>query len=104
MFVEGEVEIKIKDRATAILEDHELKLWVQRQFKDMCCYRISSFKKADRAVRAVVALKIEVLPEPERKLLESRPNDIGMLRSFMEKMFVGKGTCRCVGDPKLRTN
>ncbi len=105
MFVEGEVEIKVKDRATAVLDEHGLKLWVQRAFKDMCCYRISSFKQgADKAIRAVVALKLDVLPQNERTLIETHPNDVGLLRSFIEKMFTGKGTCRAVGDPKLREN
>ena len=104
MFVEGEVEIKIKDRSTATLEEHELKLWVQRGFKDMSCYRISSFRKeSEKIVHAVVALKTADLPDSEREVLETHPNDVGMLRSFLEKMFVGKGTCRAVGDPKLRT-
>ena len=71
----------------------------------MSCYRISNFtKESDKVVRAVVALKVEVLPEQERNLIESHPNDVGMLRSFIEKMFDGKGTCRAVGDPKLRPN
>jgi hypothetical protein len=105
MFVEGEVEIKIKDRSTAILDEHELKLWVQRAFKDMSCYRISNFRKeSDKLVRAVVALKTATLPDAERELIEARPNDVGMLRGFLEKMFVGKGTCRALGDPKLRAS
>ena len=106
MFVEGEVEIKIKDKSATALDDHNLKLWVQRAFKDMSCYRISSFKRDDDAktVRAIVALKIDGLPEAERKMIESRPNDIGMLRSFIEKMFEGRGSVRAIGDPKLRTN
>ncbi|OGQ88282.1 MAG: hypothetical protein A2289_22980 [Deltaproteobacteria bacterium RIFOXYA12_FULL_58_15] len=105
MFVEGEVEIKIKDRSTAVLDEHGLKLWVQRSFKDMCCYRISEFhKESEKLVRAVVALKIEVLPNNEREIIENHPKDVGLLRGFLEKMFVGKGTCRAVGDPKLRPN
>lgn len=106
MFVEGEVEIKIKDKSATALDDHNLKLWVQRSFKDMSCYRISNFKRDDesKSLRAVVALKIDGLPETERKMIESRPNDIGMLRSFIEKMFEGRGQVRAIGDPKLRTN
>src|ERR1700760_772027 len=103
MFVEGEVEIKVKDRSAAILDEHDMKLWVQRSFKNMCCYRISNFQKeANATVRATVALKISDLPENERSLIESHPNDVGLLRSFMERMFDGKGACRCVGEPKLR--
>jgi hypothetical protein len=105
MFVEGEVEIKIKDRSTAVLDEHGLKLWVQRAFKEMACYRISNFRKeGDKVIRAVVALKIADLPEQERQLIETHPNDVGLLRSFIEKMFVGKGSCRAIGDPKLRPN
>ncbi|MBI3180394.1 MAG: hypothetical protein HYZ27_12075, partial [Deltaproteobacteria bacterium] len=69
------------------------------------CYRISNFKReADKGIRAVVALKISDLPPAEREQILNRSNDVGLLRSFMEKMFVGKGSCRCVGDPKLRPN
>ncbi|MBI5507180.1 MAG: hypothetical protein HY903_00380 [Deltaproteobacteria bacterium] len=103
MFVEGEVEIKVKDRATAVLDEHGLKLWVQRSFKDLSCYRISNFKQApDKTIRAVVALKIDALPDNERTLIQTHSNDVGLLRSFMEKMFAGKGSCRAIGDPKLR--
>jgi len=105
MFVEGEVEIKIKDRSTAILDEHELKLWVQRGFKDISCYRISNFRKeSEKVVRVVIALKTADLADSERELIESHPNDVGLLRGFLEKMFVGKGTCRAIGDPKLRAN
>ena len=105
MFVEGEVEIKVKDRTALALDDHNMKLWVQRSFKELSCYRIANFKvDQDRTVRAVVALKLSVLPESERRLIESHPNDVGLLRSFIEKMFEGKGTCRAVGEPKLKAN
>ncbi len=105
MFVEGEVEIKVKDRTALSLDDHNLKLWVQRAFKELSCYRISNFRmEPDRTIRAVVALKLSVLPDNERHLMETHPNDLGLLRSFIEKMFEGKGTCRCVGEPKLKPN
>ncbi len=105
MFVEGEVEIKVKDRSTLTFDDHNMKLWLQRAFKEMACYRIANFKMdPDRTVRAIVALKLSVLPEAERRLIESHPNDVGLLRSFIEKMFEGKGTCRAVGEPKLKAN
>jgi len=104
MFVEGEVEIKVKDREAAVLDDHDMKLWLQRSFKDMSCYRISSFKKTGNGlVSAVVAIKTDFLPDSERSMVESRPNDAGLLRSFIEKMFQGKGTCRAIGAPKLKT-
>ena len=32
------------------------------------------------------------LPENERRLIETHPNDVGLLRSFIEKMFEGKGS------------
>ena len=80
MFVEGEVEIKVKDRSTLGFDEHNMKLWVQRAFKELSCYRISSFH------------------------IDPDPNDVGLLRSFIEKMFEGKGTCRCVGDVKLKPN
>ena len=103
MFVEAEVEIKAKDRATQSLDDHDLKLWVQRSFKNMCCYRLSGLRReADKSFRATVALKLDHLPENERLHLESRPNDVALLRSFIEKMFEGKGSCRAIGEPKLK--
>ncbi len=105
MFVEGTIEIKIKDRSALGLDDHQTKLWIQRSFKDMCCYRIASFERdTDKMVRATVALKTDVLPEGERQILESNANDSGTLRSFIEKMFEGKGTIRAIGDAKLRAN
>jgi hypothetical protein len=105
MFVEGEVEIKVKDHATRDLDDHDFKLWLQRSFKDMACYRVSHFRKeADKTVRAVVALKISVLAEAEQRSITTRPNDAVLLRTFVERMFTGKGTCRCIGEPKLRPN
>ena len=51
-----------------------------------------------------MALKTDVLPEGERQILESNANDAGTLRSFIEKMFEGKGTIRAIGDAKLRAN
>jgi hypothetical protein len=105
MFVEGEVEVKIKDRAAQALDEHNLKIWLQRAFKDMRCYRISDFNREDtRTLHAVVALKLDGLPDDERVMIETHPNDVGLLRSFIERMFEGKGQIRCVGDPKLRTN
>ena len=105
MFVEGEVEVKVKDRSAQALDDHNLKIWLQQAFKDMRCYRISNFRREDaRIVRAVVALKLDGLPEGERQMIESHPNDVGLLRSFIERMFEAKGTIRGIGDPKLRAN
>jgi len=105
MFVEGEVEIKVKDRTTLTFDDHSMKLWVQRAFKDLSCYRISNFRMdPDRTVHAIVALKIAGLPENERRLIETHTSDVGLLRSFIEKMFDGKGTCRALGEPKLKPN
>jgi hypothetical protein len=103
MFVEGEVEIKVKDHTTRDLDAHDFKLWLQRSFSDMTCYRVSDFRReADKTVRATVALKISELPEEERRVLVSRPNDAALLRGFIERMFCGKGSCRCIGEPKLR--
>lgn len=105
MFVEGEVEVRIKDRAAVTLDEHDLKLWLQRSFKQLSCYRIANFsKRGDKTIRATVALKTSELPDSERQLIESHPNDVGLLRSFLERMFDGKGTCRAVGDPKLKAN
>ena len=103
MFVEGDLEIKIKDRAAAALDEHDLKLWLQRSFRDMCCYRIANFAKTGaREVKATLTLKITHLPEDERVIIETHPNDAGLLRSFMERMFEGKGVARAVGTPTFK--
>ena len=105
MFVEGEVEIKIKDRTAQAMDDHNLKIWLQGAFKDMRCYRISEFRREDaKTLYAVVALKLDGLPDDERVMIETHPNDVGLLRSFLERMFEAKGEIRGVGEPKLRTN
>ena len=105
MLVEGQVEVKVKDRAALALDDHNLKLWLQRCFKDMRCYRIADFSRAEgRNVRATVALKLDGLPDNERMMIESHGNDVGLLRSFIERMFDGQGECRAMGDPKLRAS
>ena len=103
MFVEGPVEISIKDRSVAEEDDYQVKLWIQRSFKEMSCYRIANFERVSaREVRATVAIKTDSLPDSERTLIDGHGRDVGMLRSFIEKMFSGKGTCRCSGDPQLR--
>ena len=105
MFVEGDVELLIKDRAILEEDDYALKLWIQRAFKDMCCYRISNLEQqSSNKYKVTVALKTDILPESERHMVESHGKDVGMLRTFIEKMFMGKGTCKAVGDPKLRDN
>jgi len=102
MFVEGEVEIQVKDKSAAALDEHNLKLWVQRSFRDMSCYRISKFQVLPKqTLRAVVALKTDVLPEADRKVVETAAPP-GTLRTFMERMFEGKGTLRCVSEPVLK--
>lgn len=103
MFVEGPVEIVIKDRSVAEEDDYQVKLWIQRSFKDMACYRIAAFeRKSRKELEATVAIKTDSLPDSERTLIEGHGRDVGMLRAFIEKMWDGKGTCRCSGDPKLR--
>ena len=105
MFVEGEVEIKVKDRATLSQDEHGMKLWLQRAFKDLSCYRVSNFRMdPDRTIHAVVAIKLSVLPPAEQQLIETHHKDVGLLRSFIEKMFDAKGTCRSLGEPKIKPN
>lgn len=103
MFVEGEVEILMKDRAAVLNDDHDKKLWLQGAFKDMSCYRISGLKEvAPRTVQATIALKLGDRPAEERDhILRSRNNPME-LRQFMERMFTGKGVMKCVSDPKIR--
>ena len=40
------------------MDEHGLKLWVQRSFKDMCCYRISNFKKVSDKPKAYMHPKL----------------------------------------------
>ena len=102
MFVEGSVEILIKDRSAYGLDDHEIKLWVHGAFRDLSCYRISAFSRLEeRIVRATVALKVSHLTDEERHILTTSGNDSPMLRSYIEQMFDGKGACRCISDPRL---
>ena len=103
MFVEGEVEITSKDRTAVLNDDHDRKLWIQGAFKDMSVYRIASLKEiSPRLYSATVTLKLDDRPQEERdNILRSRNNPME-LRSFMERMFVGKGSIRCVSDPKIK--
>lgn len=103
MFVEGEVEVKVKDYAALAQDDHALKLWLQRAFANASCYRISNFRReADKVVRAVVALKFADLPAQQRQEIEQNPHDVALLRHFLERMFNGKGVCRAIGEAKVR--
>lgn len=103
MFVEGEIEITSKDRTAVLSDDHERKLWIQGAFKDMSCYRISGLKEVSpRVYSCTVALKLDDRPAEEREnILRSRNNPME-LRNFMERMFSGKGSIRCVSDPKIK--
>jgi hypothetical protein len=103
MFVEGNVEIKIKDRSTIGFDEHELKIWVQSSFKTLACYRVSNFAKdSDKLVKATVAIRTDHLDPDERQALEENPQNYGALRSHIERTFSGKGVCRAVGEPKLK--
>jgi hypothetical protein len=105
MFVEGEVEIHVKDATAVLRDDHDKKLWLQGAFKDMSCYRISGLADvAQRKFKATVALKLADRPPEERDaILRSRNNPME-LRRFMERMFIGKGAIKCVSDPKIKEN
>jgi hypothetical protein len=102
MFVEAEVEVAITDKTVTSTEEYDLKLWLQRAFKANACYRISGFKAgAGKAFQATVAINTRVLAEADWKRLETAPQP-GVLRQFVEAMFAGKGTCRCLSDPRLK--
>jgi hypothetical protein len=105
MFVEAEVEIAITDKQLTSTDEYDLKLWLQRAFKSNACYRISGFKVATgpRTFRATVALNARVLPEVEWKALEAS-QDLKVMRRFLETCFAGKGTLRCISDPKLKSS
>ena len=57
-----------------------------------------------QTMQAIIAWGENHLPENERSLIEAHPNDAGLLRSFLERMFEGKGTVRAVGTPEFRRN
>ena len=74
MFVEGNVEIKIKDRPTIGFDEHELKIWVQSSFKTLACYRVSNFAKdSDKLLKVTVAIRTDHLGPDERQALEENP-------------------------------
>lgn len=105
MFVEGEIEIKIKDRAAVSMDTHDLKIWVQQSFKGVACYRISNFSRtSDKLVTATVAIRTDAASPTEQKHLETTPQDFGSMRSHIERMFEGKGVIRALGEPRLRSS
>jgi len=101
MFVECEIEVAVTDRSFTGSDEHDLKLWVQRAFKANACYRISGFKKGPgKAFHVNVALNTRVLAEADWKRVESG-QEPELMRWFLESMFEGKGTLKCIGEPKL---
>jgi hypothetical protein len=102
MFVEGEVEVAVKDSSLTSSDDYDVKMWLQKGFASNACYRISKVKMTGRTVRAVVALNTRVLPEAEWRRLESTPPDPLLMAQFLEKAFIGKGSCKSVGSPSLK--
>ena len=101
-FIEGEVEIIVRDRTAYGLDDHGMKLWVHRAFRELACYRLSDFERVEeRKVRAIVALKTSVLSEDEQRLIENRPNDHALLKTYVEQLFEAKGKIRLIREPKL---
>jgi hypothetical protein len=51
----------------------------------------------------VVAVNARILPEAEWKQLETG-TDPEAMRRFIAATFAGKGTLKCVGDPKIRAS
>ena len=71
MYVEAPVEVTITDKTFTSNDPYDLKLWLQRGFKQNSCYRVSDFKAGPaRTFKAVVAINARILPEPEWKQLE----------------------------------
>jgi len=104
MYVEAQVEVTITDKTVTSSDPYDLKLWLQRAFKSNACYRISDFKRgAGRTFQAVVAVNARILPEGQWQALETA-QDPAAMRRFVETTFAGKGTCRCVGEPKIRAS
>jgi hypothetical protein len=105
MFVEGEVEVTIKDPMLSSTDDYDLKLWLQRAFKANSCYRILKLKHGPgKLIRAVVAINTRVLPESEWKRLEADPPDALLMAQFIERTFSGEGVCVVVGKPSMKTS
>ncbi len=105
MFVEGEVEVTIKDPMLNSTDDYDLKLWLQRAFKANSCYRISKLKHGPgKLIRAVVAINTRVLPESEWKRLEADPPDALLMAQFIERAFSGEGVCVVVGKPSMKAS
>ncbi|MGC4115185.1 MAG: hypothetical protein QM765_11365 [Myxococcales bacterium] len=104
MYVEAQVEVTITDKTFTSTDPYDLKLWLQRGFKQNACYRISDFKAGPgRTFKAVVAINARILPEPQWKALETGTNAAAM-RQFVETTFAGKGTVKCSADPKIKAS
>ena len=100
--IEGELEITVRDRTAYGLDDHGMKLWVHRAFKDLACYRLSGFERAgERKLHVTVALKTSVLPEDDQRLIQNRPKDHALLKTYVERLFEAKGKIRLIREPRL---
>ena len=103
MFVEGRVEVRVKDRRTAGMDAHDLKVWLKQSFMGTSCYRVSDFQQTQPGlVCATVAVALSEAPGNDAEMIKQHPKDIASLKAFIEKMFDGRGVCRCINDPVLR--
>lgn len=104
MYVEATVEVTLTDKTITSNDPYDLKLWLQRGFKQNACYRVSDFKAGPaRSFKAVVAINTRILPEAQWKQLETGTNPAAM-KQFVETTFGGKGTLKCSGDPKIKAS
>ena len=101
-FVESEVEIQVWDDYASQLDDHGMKLWIHRAFRELSCYQIREFARdLDQNVRVTVALKTSHLSASDQAQLVENPKDSYTLQSFVQTMFSGDGSCRCLGIPRI---
>jgi len=101
-FVESEVEIQIWDDFATDLDDHGMKLWIHRAFKELSCYQIREFDRdIHQNIRATVAIKTSHLSSSDQAQLVGNAQDPYSLQSYIQTMFAGEGSCRCLGIPRI---
>ena len=100
--VEALVEIQRKDIGAGDTNAHQLAARVKASFVGQSCRSVSQLSVPHiGVVQALVSISTVSLPADERVLLEGAPSDAGLLRAFVESMFVGPGKCRSLEIPSV---
>jgi|GEM_PF-6153437 len=100
MLVECEIEISVRDPQVFLEDDHDIKLWIQSCFRDLCCYRISRLVAvAPSLYRALVAVRLTNAHSPLIEQAKQSKEHSQALKAFVVQLFHGKGKITCVSDP-----